>query len=615
MLTEQQVQAARQKIGMPDPTASSRVSALDQAWNPDYVGKGIVDTFKTGGERIAKEISDIPKETTPAKVALKTTAAVGHTALEALKGAGSVLAEPFREAYHALPQDWKDTIGSTAEEAATKGYDMLPDHVKEAITHTSEFLKNNPEYGQAAKDTADLALNYMALSSFKPNNAELSVTKHLKDAQTTLKNIPKADLESLGGMPKFLEQQKINIVDGLKFEGQPEAAKAIEALDLTKFSSFGSFERAVLSETRPLIRQAGVAAGAPVAVAAKAAGKAGKMAGFGVSEVQGALTGTSGETVRQAFSAAKNGGKELEEFTANLRKAETPEKLVGELRDGITRVETTRSGNFSKAIESVGKETVDTSKVVPQVKDILGKIGVQVDEKGSLDFSTSKFRTVPEAQKKLQNMYNEVSRLGDSHTIQDVDTSRQALRALLLTGDDASANTANLAINTAINSVKAAGATNKVYSKALQSFSQDSEFLDELTRSLSSTDRATIDNTYRKLVTVLKTNNEQRMSLLKDLDEATGGYLLSSVAGQQLSEELPRGLFRQIAAGIAGSGVVFGTVSPAIISALVFASPRVTGEVVRALGITARKADELIAAFDKVRGMLKIAPAVDTSGP
>lgn len=347
-------------------------------------------------------------------------------------------------------------------------------------------------------------------------------------------------------------------------------------------------------------------AGGVARAAGPIAAKAGSIPVKGVSEVQGALTGTSGETVRQAFNAARRGGKELDEFTDALRGKTTPEELVTRLRDASDTVNAEKSAKFSEMLKSIGNEVVETKNIKTEVADDLKKLGVTVDKNGILDFSNSKFRTVPQASNKLQAMYDEVSRLGEQQTIQGIDTSRQALASLLLTGDDASARTANLAITNAINRVRGAGKTVDGYGEALAQFGDDSQFLNELTRALSSGDQATIDTAYRKLATTLKTNNEQRRNLLMELDEATGGYILSSVAGQQLSEELPRGLFRQIAAGIAGASVITGGVSAGLLPALVFASPRVTGEVLRALGIATGKVDSLLNAFSKVRGELKI---------
>lgn len=336
----------------------------------------------------------------------------------------------------------------------------------------------------------------------------------------------------------------------------------------------------------------------------------------GISEIQGALTGTSGETIRQAFGAARRGGKELEEFTAALRGNTTPEQLVNQLREGTDKINAEKSQRFGEMLKQIGDKTVDTSRIRNEVIGDLRQIGVKVNADGTLDLSNSKFRTVPNAANKLQKMFDEVNRLGPQQTVQGIDTSRQALGALLLEGDDASARTANLAITNAINRVRNAGKTVDGYGEALAQFGDDSEFLSEISRALSSGDQATIDTAYRKLATALKTNNEQRRNLIMELDEATDGFILSSVAGQQLSEELPRGLFRQIAAGIAGASVVTGGLSAGLLPALIFASPRATGEVLRALGIATSKIDPLIKAFTKVRETLNtpVKPPPSPSG-
>lgn len=355
------------------------------------------------------------------------------------------------------------------------------------------------------------------------------------------------------------------------------------------------------------------AAGATAPAIGAVASKSAQLPARGISEIQGALTGTSGETIRQAFNAARSGGKELDEFTAALRGKTTPEQLVERLRDGTKKIEAEKSARYGEALSVIGDKTVNTSNIAAEVAQDLGRIGVKVKGK-TLDFSESKFRTVPQAQTKLQAMYDEVTRLGEQQTVKQIDTSRQALKALELAGDDASANTANLAINGAVARVRNAGKTVDGYGEMLTQYGDDSEFLNEITRALSSGDKATIDTTYRKLATTLKTNNEQRRNLLMELDEATGGYILSAVAGQQLSEELPRGLFRQIAAGMAGVSVATGGLSAGLLPALVFASPRVTGEVLRALGIATNKIDTLLKAFGKVQKELKV-PTVDIDTP
>lgn len=332
----------------------------------------------------------------------------------------------------------------------------------------------------------------------------------------------------------------------------------------------------------------------------------GRGAGFVGSELSGAFTGTSGETIRQAFDAARKGGKDLQEFTDALRKKTTPEQLVNRLRESSDMVSGEKTKRFGAMLDSIGTETVETNTILPDFVQDLDKVGIRVGADGDLDFSASKFRTVPQAQKKLQAAYDEISNLGDTQTVRGIDTSRQALGALELAGDDASARTANMVITAAKARVREAGAKVPGYQQALTQFGDDAEFLEQISRSLSSGDQATIDTAYRRLATALKTNNEQRMNLLKELDEATDGYILSGVAGQQLSEELPRGLFRQIVAGGAVFNAFSGGLGTLLTPAILFASPRATGEVLRALGIGAGKIDALLAALNKVRTQMNM---------
>jgi len=334
-----------------------------------------------------------------------------------------------------------------------------------------------------------------------------------------------------------------------------------------------------------------------------AVGKTLKGAGVVGAELEGALTGTSAETLQQAFAASYRGGEEAAQFTKALRGSVTPENLVDNVRSSINTVQSTNSRQYREALTPILNKVVDTTNTRARLISKLEDFNIKVTSAG-LDFSKSKFRTVPQAQTKITQAFNEVLQLGDSTTLGAVDTTRQALRELKLVGDDNSARSANALIEEAIGSVRDSGKQVEGYQKLLSEFAENAEFLDEITRSLASGDRQTIDTAYRRLATSLKTNNERRMNLIKNLDEATGGYILSNISGQQLSEALPRGLFRQIGAGIAGAGIATGGVSTSLLVPLVFASPRVAGEFLRALGLGAQKTKIMIDAFDSTRKML-----------
>lgn len=348
-----------------------------------------------------------------------------------------------------------------------------------------------------------------------------------------------------------------------------------------------------------VVKKTGQVAATGVKTAVPAVGTVAKLPIRGYAEAQGALTGTSEETISQAFNAARRGGKELEEFTKALRNKTTPEELVVRMREGVETVNAQKSANYSKKLAEIGDTVVDTKGIVPEVQANLKSLGIKINEEGVLDFSNSKFSTVPSAGNKLQTMYDKVVGLGDQRSLRDIDTLRQALKNLELAGDDNAARTANFAITNATNKVREAGKQVEGYGKMLSEFVDDAQFLDEVTEALSSGDKATIDTAYRKMATALKTNNEQRRNLLMELDEVTGGYVLSSVAGQQLSEALPRGLSRYMVGIFAGTAL--GTGGASLLPALVFASPRVVGEVLRAAGIAQGKVDKLINAFTKAK--------------
>ena len=362
---------------------------------------------------------------------------------------------------------------------------------------------------------------------------------------------------------------------------------------------------------------AGIPAVSPIA---KAISKASlKLAGKGAAEIQGALTGTSAETVEQAFNAARTGGKDLDAYTEALRGKTTPEALVNGVRENIDRIATQRQTLFRETLAELSDTTVSTAPAKEAFLQDLASAGITVGDDGLLDFTQSKLRTVPNAQSKLQQAWKEVNDMPETLTIGEIDTTRQAIKGIkAIAGDEPSANLANMLIDDAVRSVRGAGEQVDGYGKMLDNFGETSEFLDELSRGLSTGDARTIDQAYRRMATALKTNNEQRMALIQELDQATDGAILSTIAGQQLSEKLPRGIFRQIAAGMAGGAMLTGGISMQLLPTLVFASPRATGEFVRALGLGAAKTDQVIDALQTARGLLikvgAIGGAVQGSG-
>jgi|TARA_B110000503_G_scaffold35622_1_gene58212 hypothetical protein len=95
-------------------------------------------------------------------------------------------------------------------------------------------------------------------------------------------------------------------------------------------------------------------------------------------------------------------------------------------------------------------------------------------------------------------------------------------------------------------------------------------------------------------------NFGQRLSLVEQLDDAGGYFLLPRLAGQALNNVAPRGLQDVTATGVGASSIT----NPANLAAIPFMSPRVMGEAANAAGVAARKIQP---AVDLVSGPLNSA--------
>lgn len=81
---------------------------------------------------------------------------------------------------------------------------------------------------------------------------------HLSEARDVMQNLPKQELDNLGGAKALVANTKKNIVDGLKAEGFADDAARIQALDTSAVNSIDDLERTL-----------GVAKGTPISTALK----------------------------------------------------------------------------------------------------------------------------------------------------------------------------------------------------------------------------------------------------------------------------------------------------------------------------------------------------------
>jgi hypothetical protein len=136
------------------------------------------------------------------------------------------------------------------------------------------------------------------------------------------------------------------------------------------------------------------------------------------------------------------------------------------------------------------------------------------------------------------------------------------------------------------------------YNRMTEGWQNSTRLIKEIERGLSLGNRAQTDTAFRKLTTVLKTNNEFRKQLIDELDSISGETLLPKIAGQQLSELTPRGLMRPLTALGGGGLAVTGAVGIIpLLQAALFTSPRLVGEILRVLGYSSGKIQKILEAI------------------
>lgn len=324
-------------------------------------------------------------------------------------------------------------------------------------------------------------------------------------------------------------------------------------------------------------------------------GTAGKAAGRIAGESLGVTTGAGYGAIKQAFTAAEAGGKQAKEYVDALRGNTSPEQIVNEARGALQDILTQRRTAYQTQLEKIAadKTSLDVSPIITTLQDQLTKFKIAV-KNGVLDFSQSAIRFDKEAQKDVQTIYEEMKTYGTQkgdRTAVGVDSLKQALQDLY----SKSSNVRSL-VQSVAKSTRKVLAQVPGYDKLAGDYASKTELIADIQKALSLGDKSAVDTAFRKLVSALRLNNDFRKEMIAELDKASGGALSSKIAGQQMSEVLPRGIMRPLEGMTALGAAASGYLLPLLKFAAV-ASPRVVGEIINALGISSRAAKAALQAI------------------
>jgi hypothetical protein len=349
------------------------------------------------------------------------------------------------------------------------------------------------------------------------------------------------------------------------------------------------------SVAQPLARAA--SAIDPLTTAARATGAVANFAGKNIiTPLLGATTGAGRESISQAFKAGQKGGATAEQFRANISGRANPTEILDIARSNLSELNAAKQAEYRS-----GMVNIKNDKAILQFNDIEKSIQdatKKVTYKGQIKNATAAEK-LQEAQQKVNTWKNLDP--AEFHTPEGLDALKQQIGDTLETIDFTKQKVAYSAVSDIYKSIKSSIQKQApTYAQTMKAYSDQSDQITEIQKTLSLNNKASTDTAMRKLQSLVRdnvqTNYGQRTKLAKDLEMLGGQEFMPGIAGQALSSPYPRGL--QSVAAVptsylaygAGGGGVTGAISAAANAAL--SSPRLMGETAFGAGAVSRGAKE-----------------------
>lgn len=290
----------------------------------------------------------------------------------------------------------------------------------------------------------------------------------------------------------------------------------------------------------------------------------------------GATTGVGEEAISQAYRSGQQGGASGKSFREAMRGKSNMDDVLNNAKQNLEAIGKQRQDAYRQGISGMkaDKTVLDFKGIDKSLDDAVGSITY----KGMIKS--------PGASDKLKQVYQEIDgwkklEPAEFHTPEGLDALKQRVGDILESIPYNEQN-ARRVVGNVYNSIKSEISKQAPeYSKVMKGYSEASETIREIERSLSLGQKSTAESGIRKLQSLMRNNVNTsygaRTQLAKELETAGGREIFSGVAGQALNDWVPRGIQRA-ATGTGGAGLVL-TGNPAAAAGLAaVSSPRLVGE-------------------------------------
>lgn len=323
------------------------------------------------------------------------------------------------------------------------------------------------------------------------------------------------------------------------------------------------------------------------------AGRAVSAVGQIPPNVLGVTAGTGAEPIKEAFRAGRQGRTA---FAENMRGRGDPDKIVGMAEQGVAAMGKERSAAYR-----AGTETLRQSQALIGLKPVKDSLRTAYNDvvytSGGKTFvkDDAAVRALGQVAEKVNDF--EQMAPGIRRRPEAIDALKQSIGGIYEGLEQGTR--AHKVVGGIYNDIKKLIVDELPdYAKTMKDYSNASEKIEEVRKTLSIRDTATTDTALRKLQSVMRNNVNTNYGARTKLVDELNRYqpdLKASLAGQNMSDWAPRGIARVGAGmGLINAGA---TLNPMALAMMPMASPRVIGEAAYALGKGAKVADSISTAL------------------
>jgi len=496
-----------------------------------------------------------------------------------------VFSDGSSHTYENVPND------VTREQAIQRAQKDFSGKSVQDVSRTSFAEMSLPQVAQSAVSNIPASAGRMAQDIYQAVTSPVQTAKTVLDIGAgALQNLlpeslvqmigPDVQSRNVANQVGQFYQQRYGSQEGLKKAVATDPVGVMADLSTILTGGSAVAPRAVAA---PLRSAAGMVD--PINLASRAVGKTVGAVGGALPSAIGMSTGVGSEPIRQAFQAGAEGGERGRMFTANMRGTADMMDVLDVAKQNLDQIRIDRSNAYKANMANIkGDKTIlDFSGIDKSIKEAFDKVSFKGQVKNQ------------DAAAKLseaQSIINNWKQLNPNefHTPEGMDALKQSVGQILEGLQPRT--TSDTVVKGVYNSIK--NEINKqapTYAKTMKSYSESTDLIREIERSLSLNDKASADTAMRKLQSLMRnnvnTNYGQRQKLAQELESAGGRQMMPALAGQALNELTPRGLQR---ASTIPTALLAGATGglPAAAASMLSSSPRVMGEAAFATGAGAR---------------------------